>query len=55
MTNFDEYMTNDNLVLQAIIHYDDGREIRVFNVRDKRCCVFIQNDNEHSGCYVNVS
>ena len=47
MTNFDEYMTNDNLVLQAIIHYDDGREIRVFNVRDKRCCVFIQNDNEH--------
>lgn len=47
MTNFDEYMTNDNLALQAIIRYDDGREIRVFNVRDKRCCVFIQNDNEH--------
>lgn len=47
MTNFDEYMTNDNLSLQAIIRYDDGREIRVFNVRDKRCCVFIQNDNEH--------
>ena len=37
MTNFDEYMTNDNLALQAIIRYDDGREIRVF----------IQNDNEH--------
>ena len=47
MTNFDEYMTNDNLALQAIIRYDDGREIRVFNVRDKRCCVFIQNDQEH--------
>lgn len=47
MTNFDEYMTNDNLALQAIIRYDDGREIRVFNVRNKRCCVFIQNDNEH--------
>ena len=37
MTNFDEYMTNTNLALQAIIRYDDGREI----------CVFIQNDNEH--------
>lgn len=47
MTNFDEYMTNTNLALQAIIRYDDGREIRVFNVKDKRCCVFIQNDNEH--------
>ncbi|WP_270774369.1 hypothetical protein [Weissella confusa] len=47
MTNFDEYMTNDNLALQAIIRYDDGREIRVFNVRNKRCCVFIQNDNKH--------
>ncbi|TOY71308.1 hypothetical protein DIS13_09900 [Weissella paramesenteroides] len=47
MTNFDEYMTNDNLALQAIIRYDDGREIRVFNVRDKLCCVFIQNDQEH--------
>ena len=49
-------MTNDNLALQAIIRYDDGREIRVFNVRNKRCCVFIQNDNVNiSGCYVNVS
>jgi hypothetical protein len=47
MTNFDEYMTNTNLALQAIIRYDDGREICVFNVKDKRCCVFIQNDNEH--------
>ena len=47
MTNFNEYMPNDNLALQAIIRYDDGREIRVFNVRDKRCCVFIQNDKEH--------
>ena len=37
MTNFDEYMTNTNLALQAIIRYDDSREIRVF----------IQNDNEH--------
>ena len=47
MTNFYEYMTNNNLSLQAIIRYDDDREIRAFNVRDKRCCVFIQNDQEH--------
>ena len=47
MTNFYEYMTNNNLSLQAIIRYDDDREVRAFNVRDKRCCVFIQNDQEH--------
>ena len=52
MTNFDEYMTNDNLALQAIIRYDDGREIRAFNVRDKRLFKMIMNI---SGCYVNVS
>ena len=47
MTNFYECMPNNNLSLQAIIRYDDDREIRAFNVRDKWCCVFIQNDQEH--------
>lgn len=47
MTNFYEYMTNNNLSLQAIIRYDEDREIRAFNVRDKWCYVFIQNDQEH--------
>ena len=55
MTNFDEYMTNTNLVLQAIIRYDDGREIRGLMWEINGAVCLFKMIMNISGCYVNVS